>query len=268
MGVYVALQPAAKLDVVFGGRPQHGSDLGVGALPVARERRRHEGRRHAIEFGLRDRVGRAVLLQDVAVLGFHLGHEALDFGPADAASVDYPDYASKVGAAIAHGGDVLDLGLGQYMAPTIIAGVKADMAVAREEVFGPLLTIEAFDDIDHAMGRFAATGVLVGAPVALRIEDVAANVRRPEHAQMLCQREIEPKEMRGLRGITNSSSGKMGFAVARAAREAGAAVTLVAGPVQLPTPRGVAPTIGRRKSGDPAMSDAGSAPSRTKHCGP
>ncbi|HMC15654.1 MAG TPA: bifunctional phosphopantothenoylcysteine decarboxylase/phosphopantothenate--cysteine ligase CoaBC [Albitalea sp.] len=42
-----------------------------------------------------------------------------------------------------------------------------------------------------------------------------------------------------VRGITNLSSGKMGFAIARAAREAGAAVTLVAGPVHLPTPRGV-----------------------------
>lgn len=42
-----------------------------------------------------------------------------------------------------------------------------------------------------------------------------------------------------VRGITNLSSGKMGFAIARAAAEAGAAVTLVAGPVHLPTPRGV-----------------------------
>ena len=42
-----------------------------------------------------------------------------------------------------------------------------------------------------------------------------------------------------VRGITNRSSGKMGFAIARAAAEAGARVTLVAGPVHLPTPRGV-----------------------------
>ena len=42
-----------------------------------------------------------------------------------------------------------------------------------------------------------------------------------------------------VRGITNLSSGKMGFAIARAAREAGAEVTLVAGPVNLPTARGV-----------------------------
>ena len=42
-----------------------------------------------------------------------------------------------------------------------------------------------------------------------------------------------------VRGITNLSSGKMGFAIARAARMAGAQVSLVAGPVSLPTPRGV-----------------------------
>jgi phosphopantothenoylcysteine decarboxylase/phosphopantothenate--cysteine ligase len=42
-----------------------------------------------------------------------------------------------------------------------------------------------------------------------------------------------------VRGITNLSSGKMAFAIARASREAGADVTLVAGPVSLATPRGV-----------------------------
>ena len=42
-----------------------------------------------------------------------------------------------------------------------------------------------------------------------------------------------------VRGITNLSSGKMGFALARAARMAGAQVTLVSGPVHLATPRGV-----------------------------
>ena len=42
-----------------------------------------------------------------------------------------------------------------------------------------------------------------------------------------------------VRGITNLSSGKMGFALARAARDAGAAVTLVCGPVSQPTPGGI-----------------------------
>lgn len=42
-----------------------------------------------------------------------------------------------------------------------------------------------------------------------------------------------------VRGITNLSSGRMGYAVARAARRAGATVTLVSGPVELPAPVGV-----------------------------
>ena len=42
-----------------------------------------------------------------------------------------------------------------------------------------------------------------------------------------------------VRFLSNPSTGKMGFAVARAARAAGHAVTLVAGPVGLKTPRGV-----------------------------
>ncbi len=42
-----------------------------------------------------------------------------------------------------------------------------------------------------------------------------------------------------VRYITNKSSGKMGFALAEAAAEAGARVTLIAGPVNLPTPNRV-----------------------------
>jgi phosphopantothenoylcysteine decarboxylase / phosphopantothenate---cysteine ligase len=42
-----------------------------------------------------------------------------------------------------------------------------------------------------------------------------------------------------VRGITNLSSGKMGYAIARAAYEAGAEVTLVSGPTALDTPYGV-----------------------------
>jgi phosphopantothenoylcysteine decarboxylase/phosphopantothenate--cysteine ligase len=48
---------------------------------------------------------------------------------------------------------------------------------------------------------------------------------------------IEPIDP--VRGITNSSSGKMGYAVARAARQAGAKVTLVSGPTALAAPAGV-----------------------------
>src|SRR5688572_18458158 len=62
-----------------------------------------------------------------------------------------------------------------------------------------------------------------------------------------------------VRMITNASSGKMGFAVARACREAGAEVTLVSGPVSLSTPAGVARTDVRRA----ATSSSGSPRCRT-----
>ena len=42
-----------------------------------------------------------------------------------------------------------------------------------------------------------------------------------------------------VRGITNLSSGKMGFAIAKAAHHAGAKVSLIAGPVSLSTPSGI-----------------------------
>jgi phosphopantothenoylcysteine decarboxylase/phosphopantothenate--cysteine ligase len=54
-----------------------------------------------------------------------------------------------------------------------------------------------------------------------------------------------------VRGITNLSSGKMGFALARACAEAGAAVTLIAGPTALATPAGVT-RVDVRSAGDMA----------------
>ncbi|MEO7067766.1 MAG: bifunctional phosphopantothenoylcysteine decarboxylase/phosphopantothenate--cysteine ligase CoaBC [Rhodanobacter sp.] len=51
-----------------------------------------------------------------------------------------------------------------------------------------------------------------------------------------------------VRFIGNRSSGRMGFAVAQAAAEAGAQVTLVAGPVSLPTPVGVTQRVDVRSA--------------------
>lgn len=71
----------------------------------------------------------------------------------------------------------------------------------------------------------AAGAVFAGGPLAgVRVMLTAGPTREA----------IDP-----VRYISNSSSGKMGFALAAAAADAGAEVTLVAGPVELPTPRGV-----------------------------
>jgi phosphopantothenoylcysteine decarboxylase/phosphopantothenate--cysteine ligase len=75
-------------------------------------------------------------------------------------------------------------------------------------------------DIVNRLGRGGMAGRLEG----LRIMVSAGPTREA----------IDP-----VRFISNRSSGKMGFAVARAAADAGAKVTLIAGPVNLPTPPGV-----------------------------
>jgi len=75
-------------------------------------------------------------------------------------------------------------------------------------------------DLVEAVHAAADAGVLAG----LHLVISAGPTREP----------LDP-----VRFISNRSSGKMGFAVAAAAREAGARVTLVSGPVSLPTPPGV-----------------------------
>lgn len=64
---------------------------------------------------------------------------------------NYVAGASEGGATIAAGGGTLDLGMGQYMAPTILSGVTKDMAVAREEVFGPVLSVLTFETTEEAI---------------------------------------------------------------------------------------------------------------------
>ncbi|NTS31129.1 aldehyde dehydrogenase family protein [Phyllobacterium sp. BT25] len=59
--------------------------------------------------------------------------------------------AATGGANISHGGEPLELGMGQFMSPTILSAVQPDMAVAREEVFGPVLSVLTFETLDEAV---------------------------------------------------------------------------------------------------------------------
>lgn len=63
----------------------------------------------------------------------------------------YVSAASSDGARVAHGGAALDLGMGQFMAPTILSSVRPEMAVAREEVFGPVLSVLTFETTEEAI---------------------------------------------------------------------------------------------------------------------
>jgi aldehyde dehydrogenase (NAD+) len=44
-----------------------------------------------------------------------------------------------------------DLPTGYYVKPTVFAGVTPEMTIAREEIFGPVLSVLAYDDVDEAV---------------------------------------------------------------------------------------------------------------------
>ena len=101
------------------------------------------------------------------------------------------------------------------------------------QVFGPAEGDQACGEIGE--GRMLEPVDLAERVLALLPASGALAGRRVLITAGPTRERIDP-----VRFVSNRSSGKMGFAVAQAAREAGATVVLVAGPVSLPTPAGVA----------------------------
>src|SRR5688500_14488086 len=128
-------------------------------------------------------------------------------------------------------------------------------------MIAPAMNVEMWENAatQRNADRLRADGVFFAGPAA---GDQACGEtgygRMAEPAEILAEMQVffKPKALAGkrvlitagpteepvdpVRVLTNTSSGKMGFAVARAAQEAGAEVTLVSGPVALATPAGVA----------------------------
>ncbi|WP_411033568.1 aldehyde dehydrogenase family protein [Shinella sp. BYT-45] len=94
----------------------------------------------------------------------------------------YVDGAARAGASVALGGGTLDLGLGQFMAPTILSGVKPDMAVAREEVFGPVLSVLTFETTEEAVSIANAIDYGLSAGVWSRDFDTCLTIGRKVRA--------------------------------------------------------------------------------------
>jgi 5-carboxymethyl-2-hydroxymuconic-semialdehyde dehydrogenase len=68
--------------------------------------------------------------------------------------MSYMDVARGEGASIVCGGERLDIGAnGFFVQPTLFGGAKADMRIAREEIFGPVLTAIPFEDEEDAIRK-------------------------------------------------------------------------------------------------------------------
>ncbi len=102
-----------------------------------------------------------------------------------------------IAKAIEEGSELVTGGLGRpvgvnrgwFVRPTIFANVTNDMTIAREEVFGPVLAILPYDDIDHAvaiandspygLAAFIAGPVEEAKPIARRLRAGTVNLNYP-----------------------------------------------------------------------------------------
>ncbi|WP_319529851.1 betaine-aldehyde dehydrogenase [uncultured Cohaesibacter sp.] len=71
------------------------------------------------------------------------------------------------GAELIAGGHAID-GEGFYIEPTVFAGVTDEMTIAREEIFGPVMSVLSFDDEDEAIRRANDTSFGLAAGVFTR----------------------------------------------------------------------------------------------------
>ena len=99
------------------------------------------------------------------------------------------------------------------------------------EILGPAAGDQACGEV--GMGRMLEAVEIADAIAPLLAPKTLAGVR------MLVTAGPTFEAIDAVRGLTNKSSGKMGYAVARAAVEAGAQVTLISGPTSLPVPASV-----------------------------
>jgi len=115
------------------------------------------------------------------------------------------------------------------------AATRANVATLRQrnvQVLGPA-------EGDQACGEVGAGRMLEPLELADRASIMLLGGGPLQGRRVLITAGPTRERIDPVRFISNRSSGKMGFAVAQAAREAGAEVVLVSGPVSLPTPTAV-----------------------------
>lgn len=69
----------------------------------------------------------------------------------NATILDYIAKGKAESAKLLTGGGPINLGRGQYIAPTLFSGVSCDMVIARDEIFGPVLCSMHFDTLEEAI---------------------------------------------------------------------------------------------------------------------
>jgi aldehyde dehydrogenase (NAD+) len=99
------------------------------------------------------------------------------FGPVASKSqldkvLSYVEIGQKEGATLAVGGHKADIGTGKgfFVEPTLFSGATNQMRIAREEIFGPVLTVIPVDDFESALQ--AANDSAYGLAAAIHTRDI------------------------------------------------------------------------------------------------
>lgn len=90
--------------------------------------------------------------------GNPLEDQSVDYGPMiNKAGLDkvagFVDRAKAEGGQVVTGGEIADLGAGNYYTPTVISGCAPDSQIMKKEVFGPVLPVNTVNDLDEAIAR-------------------------------------------------------------------------------------------------------------------
>jgi phenylacetaldehyde dehydrogenase len=83
----------------------------------------------------------------------------------------YIDAGKRDGASVAVGGDA-PAANGYYVNPTVLVDVKPNMSVVREEIFGPVVVAQRFEDLDEVAK--AANDTCYGLGAGIWTKDVSA----------------------------------------------------------------------------------------------
>ncbi|HZA41997.1 MAG TPA: aldehyde dehydrogenase family protein, partial [Actinomycetota bacterium] len=84
----------------------------------------------------------------------------------------YIDIGRSEGAELVTGGErATELGDGYFVRPTVFTGVRNDMQIAQEEIFGPVAAVIEVDDVEHAIA--VANDTIYGLAAAIWTTDLA-----------------------------------------------------------------------------------------------